>query len=44
MNELASAQLVPPVYWRVQSFALLESTPGSAGPVYNVLEEFPVAQ
>jgi len=44
INELASAQLVPPVHWRVQSFALLESTPGSAGPVYNVLEEFPVAQ
>jgi RNA 2',3'-cyclic 3'-phosphodiesterase len=44
LNELASVQLPPPVHWRVQSFALLESTPGSKGPVYTVLEEFPVAQ
>lgn len=43
-NALASVPQVPPVHWRVQSFALLESTPGSAGPVYTVLEEFPVAQ
>jgi 2'-5' RNA ligase len=40
----ASVQLATPVRWRVQSFVLLESTPGAAGPVYTVLEEFPAAQ
>lgn len=44
VDEVAGVQLVPPLRWRVQTFALLESTPGSAGPVYSVLEEFPAAQ
>ncbi len=42
-DAVTSALLAPPVRWRVQSFALLESTPGSAGPVYTVLEEFSAA-
>jgi 2'-5' RNA ligase len=44
IDEVASVQLVPPLRWRVQSFALLESTPGSAGPVYTVLQEFSAAR
>ena len=43
-DEVASVQLVPALRWHVQSFALLESTPGSAGPVYTVLEEFHAAR
>lgn len=42
-DPVASVQLVPRLRWPVQSFALLESTPGSAGSVYTVLEEFPAA-
>jgi 2'-5' RNA ligase len=42
-DAVASAPFATPVRWRVQSFALLESTPGSEGPVYTVLEEFPAA-
>jgi 2'-5' RNA ligase len=42
-DAVASAQFATPVLWRVQSFALLESTPGSAGPLYTLLEEFPAA-
>jgi 2'-5' RNA ligase len=41
IDEVASVPLLPPVHWRVPSFALLESTPGSAGPVYTVLEQYP---
>jgi len=43
-DEVASVQLMAPLRWRVQSFALLESTPGSVGPVYSVLEEFHAAR
>jgi 2'-5' RNA ligase len=35
-----AAQLNEPIYWPVESFALIESVTGPDGPVYTVLEEF----
>jgi 2'-5' RNA ligase len=43
-DAVTSMPLLPPLRWHVRSFALLESTPGSAGPVYTVLEEFLAAR
>jgi len=44
IDEVTGMQLAMPVEWRVQSFALVQSTAGAAGVTYTVLEEFPAMQ
>jgi 2'-5' RNA ligase len=44
IDEVSGMQLAMPVEWRVQSFALVESTASAAGVIYTVREEFPAMQ